>query len=158
MHSFVQQNTIQPRILSRRLKRTLPRSNALRPSRNRQPHRRPQHPPGSNTCFFCFNFVSINFRRQEGVSWLKFVRRVVVCMYGHTYKKSMDQLRKVANPSCGQLTGKINISLYAFAPENLVSQDGFGSPVLRCRTIAFFLGLLTEAPRKRLWGRDGPAL
>ena len=28
-------------------------------------------------------------------------------------------------------TGKINISLSAFAPENLVSRDGFGSPVPR---------------------------
>ena len=29
------------------------------------------------------------------------------------------------------LTGKMNISLYPFAPENLVSRDGFGSPVPR---------------------------
>ena len=29
------------------------------------------------------------------------------------------------------LTGKMNISLSAFAPENLVSRDGFGSPVPR---------------------------
>ena len=28
-------------------------------------------------------------------------------------------------------TGKLNISLSPFAPENLVSRDGFGSPVLR---------------------------
>ena len=28
-------------------------------------------------------------------------------------------------------TGKINISLSAFVPENLVSRDGFGSPVPR---------------------------
>ena len=28
-------------------------------------------------------------------------------------------------------TGKMNISLSAFAPENLVSRDGFGSPVPR---------------------------
>ena len=28
-------------------------------------------------------------------------------------------------------TGKINISLSAFAPENLVSRDGLGSPVPR---------------------------
>ena len=42
---------------------------------------------------------------------------------------------KVANPARGQLnreiTGKINISLSAFAPENLVSRDGFGSLVPR---------------------------
>ena len=56
----------------------------------------------------------------------------LVCMYGHTYSKSfIDQPGKVPNPARGQLTGKINISLSAFAPENLVSRDGFGSPVPR---------------------------
>ena len=52
-------------------------------------------------------------------------------MYGHTYSKSMDQLGKVTNPARGQLNRKINISLSAFTPENLVSRDGFGSPVPR---------------------------
>ena len=52
-------------------------------------------------------------------------------MYGHTYSKNMDQPGKVANPARGQLTRKLNISLSAFAPENLVSRDGFGSPVPR---------------------------
>ena len=44
-----------------------------------------------------------------------------VCMYGHTYSKSVDQPGKVANPAArGQLnTGKMNISLSAFAPENM---------------------------------------
>ena len=37
----------------------------------------------------------------------------------------------VANPARGQLKGKINISQSAFAPENLVSRDGFGNPVPR---------------------------
>ena len=38
-----------------------------------------------------------------------------------TYSKSMDQPDKVANPARGQLnTVKMDISLYAFAPENLV--------------------------------------
>ena len=50
-------------------------------------------------------------------------------MYGHKYSKSMDQPGKVTNPARGQLTGKINISLSAFAPENLVSRDKFGIPV-----------------------------
>ena len=50
-------------------------------------------------------------------------------LYSHTYSKSMDQPGKVANPARG--TGKMNISLSAFAPENLVSRDGFGSPVPR---------------------------
>ena len=48
-------------------------------------------------------------------------------MYGHTYSKSMRLpiLHVVSS------TGKMNISLSAFAPENLISRDGFGSPVLR---------------------------
>ena len=52
-------------------------------------------------------------------------------MYGHTYSKSMDQPGKVASPARGRLNRKINISLSAFVPENLVSRDGFGSPVPR---------------------------
>ena len=52
-------------------------------------------------------------------------------MYGHTYSKSKDQPDKVANPTRGQLNRKMNISLSAFAPENLVSRDRFGSPVPR---------------------------
>ena len=54
-----------------------------------------------------------------------------VCMYGPTYSKSMDQPGKVASPARGQLNKKTNISLSAFVPENLVSRDGFGSPVPR---------------------------
>ena len=55
-------------------------------------------------------------------------------MYGQTYSTSMDQPGKVANPARGQLShGIMNISLSAFAPENVVSRDGFVSPVLRQR-------------------------
>ena len=60
-----------------------------------------------------------------------------VCIYMYvcmviTYSKSKDQPGKVANPARGQLrTGKMKNSLSAFAPENLVSRDGFGSPVPR---------------------------
>ena len=43
----------------------------------------------------------------------------------------MDQPRKVANPARGQLNRKNDISLSAFVPENLISWDGFGSPVPR---------------------------
>ena len=41
---------------------------------------------------------------------------------------------KVANSARGQLNSEnehLHISLSAFAPENLVSRDGFGSPVPR---------------------------
>ena len=52
-------------------------------------------------------------------------------MYGHTYSKGMDQPGKDAHPARDQLNKEKNISLSAFAPENLVSRDGFGSPVPR---------------------------
>ena len=52
-------------------------------------------------------------------------------MYGHTNSESMDQPGKVANPARGQLNREKNIPLSAFAPGNLVSRDGFGSPVPR---------------------------
>ena len=53
-----------------------------------------------------------------------------------TYSKGKDQPGKVANPARGQLNreneqGKMIISLSAFVPEDLVSRDGFGSPVPR---------------------------
>ena len=53
------------------------------------------------------------------------------CTYDHTYDKCMDQPVKVADPARGRWTWKINISLSAFAPENLVLRDGSDSPVLR---------------------------
>ena len=46
-------------------------------------------------------------------------------MFGHTYSKSMDQPGKVAK----------------FAPDNLVSRDGFGIPVPR-RLLISILGLV----------------
>ena len=52
-------------------------------------------------------------------------------MVTHTYSKSMDQPGKVANPARGQLNRENGISLSAFAPENLVSRDGFGSSAPR---------------------------
>ena len=48
-----------------------------------------------------------------------------------TYSKSMDQPVKVANPARGQLNRENEYFLSAFAPENLVSRDGFGSHVPR---------------------------
>ena len=44
---------------------------------------------------------------------------------------SMDQPGKVASPARGQLNRKEEYSLSAFVPEDLVSRDGFGSPVPR---------------------------
>ena len=47
-----------------------------------------------------------------------------------TYSKGKDEPGKVANPARGQLNKKnYYFSLSPFASENLVSRDGFGSPV-----------------------------
>ena len=52
-------------------------------------------------------------------------------MYGRTYSKSMDQPGNCQSCSWSAEQGKLIFSLSAFAPENLVSRDGFGSPVPR---------------------------
>ena len=46
----------------------------------------------------------------------------------HIKQQSMDRPGKVANPDRGQLktSEKNNIFLSPFAPENVVSRDGFG--------------------------------
>ena len=51
-----------------------------------------------------------------------------VCMV-ITHGKGKDQPGKVANPTCGQLNREHDFSLVPFAPENLVSRNGFGGPV-----------------------------
>ena len=43
----------------------------------------------------------------------------------------MGQPGKVANPARGQLNREKKKSLSAFTPKNLVSRDGFGSPIPR---------------------------
>ena len=51
-----------------------------------------------------------------------------------TYSKSIDQSGKVANPPArGQLNRENDFSpvVSPFAPENMISRDGFGSPVPR---------------------------
>ena len=51
----------------------------------------------------------------------------IVCIYSHTYSKSMDQPGKVVNPARGQLNRENHIPLSPCVPENSVSQSGFGS-------------------------------
>ena len=77
-------------------------------------------------------------------------------MCGHTYSKSMDQPGKVASPARGQLNRKMNISLSAFVPENLVLRDVFGSPVPRQRAHLYtqaesgaYLRDSSRVPRRR---------
>ena len=52
-------------------------------------------------------------------------------MSGHTYSKSMDQSGKVTNPARGQLNRENSCFPVLVRAENLVSRDGFGSPVPR---------------------------
>ena len=52
-------------------------------------------------------------------------------MYSHHIQQGQNQPGKVANPARGQLNRGFFFSPAPFAPENLVSRDGFGSPVPR---------------------------
>ena len=53
-----------------------------------------------------------------------------VCMVTHIARVWINQVR-LPVLHVVSLTGKMDISMSAFAPENLVSRDGFGSPVPR---------------------------
>ena len=70
-------------------------------------------------CMYVCTLIKLHITAQSGPVIL-----VILC-------KSMDQPGNVANPARGQLNREINISLSTFARENLVSRDGFGSPVPR---------------------------
>ena len=53
-----------------------------------------------------------------------------VCLYGGQHsQQSSDQPGKVTNLACGQLNREAFFFLSPFAPENLVSRDGFCRPV-----------------------------
>ena len=66
--------------------------------------------------------------RSAGSLFLLPTRVCIVITY---YGNDKDQPGKVANPAIGQLNRENELSLSPFAPENLVSRDGFGSPVPR---------------------------
>ena len=52
----------------------------------------------------------------------------MICMYGHhIYSKS----KEVVNPARGHLNRENEYFPVPFMPENLVSRNGFGSPVPR---------------------------
>ena len=53
-----------------------------------------------------------------------------LCMVTHIASVWIDRVR-LPIPHVVSWTGKMNFFLSAFAPENLVSRDGFGSPVPR---------------------------
>ena len=52
-------------------------------------------------------------------------------MYDHTYSKSIDQPGKVANPARGQPNGENEYFPVRVRALELISRDGFGSPVPR---------------------------
>ena len=52
-------------------------------------------------------------------------------VWSHIYRNIMDEPDKAANSSRGQLNKENENCLSPFAPENLVSRDGFGSSVPR---------------------------
>ena len=55
---------------------------------------------------------------------------VCACMVTHIATVWINRISKAVSPARRQLNSE-NISLSAFAPENLVSRDGFGSPFPR---------------------------
>ena len=59
-----------------------------------------------------------------------FAKKGYVCMVTHIARVWINRVRLPALHVVSR-TGKINISLSAFVPENLVSRDGLGSPVPR---------------------------
>ena len=81
-------------------------------------------------CIFrgrCDNISAIN---QETTSNTTFLQCAHILMYGHTHIARV-WINRVRLPTLLVVsrTRKINISQFAFAPENLVSRDGFGRPV-----------------------------
>ena len=70
------------------------------------------------------NALNVRNNKQQSRSW---------SAEQGTYSKSssVDQPGTAANPARGQLNRENEHPLSTFAPENLVSRDGFGSPVPR---------------------------
>ena len=64
-----------------------------------------------------------------------------------TYSKSKDRPGNVANTARDQLNRENGYSLSPFAPENLVSREGFGSPVPRYMPILSACPLQTNSGR-----------
>ena len=68
-----------------------------------------------------------------------------------TYSKSMDRSGKVANPTRGQLSRKTNLSISLFAPENLVSRNGFNRTIRD--SLFFFRAQAESGAYSRDWSR-----
>ena len=62
--------------------------------------------------------------------------------YGHYINQSINQPCKVANASRGQRNKEKGNLMSPFAPENLVSRDGFGRPIPRQPAHSLHSGLI----------------
>ena len=69
--------------------------------------------------------------RARGQGFFFLPVQLTTSRIGNLTRLVHNQPGKVANPARGQLNREMNIPLSTFAPENLVSRDGFGSPVPR---------------------------
>ena len=64
---------------------------------------------GRSTCFLCiilYTIYYILYSTALSDSVVLLILSMYVCMYGHTYSKSMDQSGKVANSARGRLNRK----------------------------------------------------
>ena len=87
---------------------------------------------GTAAILFLFVFVFLFSRPRAG-------------MYGHHLQQSIDQTgKKVINLARGQLYRELlfHCDESPFAPDNLVSRDGFGRPVPACSFSTLRLNLV----------------
>ena len=69
------------------------------------------------------------------------IYRLLVIMCCSTYSNSMNQPSKIVNPARRQLNRETVFFLSAFAPENLVSREGFGMLCFLCVFFPFILDI-----------------
>ena len=88
--------------------------------------------------------------------------KIIFLLYGHRIhveRVRINRVRLPINPARGKVKRETHFSLSAFAPENLVSRDGFGSPVSRqpvhlhtqAESGAYLLRDSSRVPRRRLF-------
>ena len=98
------------------------------------PPKSPPFPPWRLQLFSGFLRFLASFSPSPTLPSFPFPSSPYVCMYVcvwshmHIARVWIDRVR-LPTLHVASWTGKMNISLSAFAPENLVSREGFGSPV-----------------------------
>ena len=83
----------------------------------------------TSTCVKLTIVTHLSFSERIAIANLSYC----LCMYVWSSRIARVWINRVRLPTLLVVswTGKMNISLYAFASENLVSRDGFGCPVPR---------------------------